>query len=30
MMIGFLADADMQMNRIEHHRQQITDYIDIT
>lgn len=29
-MTGFLADADMQMNRIEHHRQQCTDYIDIT
>lgn len=29
-MTGFLADADMQMNRIEHHRQQITDYIDLT
>jgi len=29
-MTGFLADADMQMNRIEHHRQQTHDYIDIT
>ena len=29
-MTGFLADADMQMNRIEHHRQQMRDYIDIT
>ncbi|MFN5059824.1 MAG: pyridoxal phosphate-dependent aminotransferase [Chloroflexota bacterium] len=29
-MTGFLADADMQLNRIEHHRQQIADYIDIT
>ncbi len=29
-MTGFLADADMQMNRIEHHRQQIATYIDMT
>lgn len=29
-MTGFLADADMQMNRIEHYRQQMSDYIDIT
>lgn len=29
-MTGFLADIDMQMNRIEHHRQQMTNYIDIT
>lgn len=29
-MTGFLADADMHMNRIEHHRQHVADYIDIT
>lgn len=29
-MTGFLADADMHMNRIEQHRQRITDYIDLT
>lgn len=29
-MTGFLADADMQLNRIEQHRQRTHDYIDIT
>ena len=29
-MTGFLADADMQMNRIELHRQHVADYIDLT